>query len=103
MSAIQGNHQFVDAQLVQSVHTDYFWSNDFIHVLNSFQNAFAQVAVFVFVTKLYSFVSASGSAGRNDSAAFSAGFQININLYCRVTTGVEDFASVHIRNNSHVS
>ncbi|MNT82243.1 hypothetical protein D3C72_2219470 [compost metagenome] len=87
--------------MVKSVHTDYFWSDDFVYVLNSFQNAFAHVTGFVAVTKLYSFMSASGSAGRNDSAAFSAGFQVNVNLYSRVTAGVQYLASIYIRNNSH--
>ncbi|MNE33323.1 hypothetical protein D3C80_1269850 [compost metagenome] len=102
-SSVQSDHQLVDAHLVKSVHTDYFWSDKFVYVLNSLQNAFAQVTGFVTIAKLYSFMSASGSAGRNDSAAFSAGFQVNVNLYSRVTAGVKDFACVYIRNNCHVS
>ncbi|MNJ65858.1 hypothetical protein D3C77_618970 [compost metagenome] len=87
--------------MIQGIHADHFWSDNFVYVLNSFQYPFTEVTRFVFVTQLNSFVSACGSAGRNDSTANCAGLQIYFNFYRRVTAGVQDFASVHVRNNSH--
>ncbi|MNV57135.1 hypothetical protein D3C71_1494510 [compost metagenome] len=99
--SVQGDHSLVDAQLVKSVHADYFRSDDLVNVLNGSQYAFAQVAGFVVVAELNGFVSACGSAGRNDGAAFSAGFQVYVNFYSRVAAGVQYLASIYIRNNSH--
>ncbi|MNW48530.1 hypothetical protein D3C74_258980 [compost metagenome] len=99
--AVQFDHHFVDANLVQRVHANHFRSDGFVHVLHGVQYAFAQVTGFVVVAKLYSFMRAGGSTGRNDGTAHCAGFEINFNFNGRVAAGVKDFASVYVRNNRH--
>ncbi|MNE53329.1 hypothetical protein D3C80_1480510 [compost metagenome] len=101
-SSVQSDHQFIDAELVKSVHTDYFWSDQFIYVLNSFEYTFTKVTGFVAIAKLNSFMRTSGCTRRNDCASDCAGLKIYFNFYCRVTTRVKDFACVYVRNNSHL-
>ncbi|MNM88578.1 hypothetical protein D3C81_1007990 [compost metagenome] len=59
-SSVQSDHQFIDAELVKSVHTDHFWSDKFIYVFNSFQYTFTEVTGFVAITKFNSFMRTSG-------------------------------------------
>ncbi|MNC50225.1 hypothetical protein D3C75_994540 [compost metagenome] len=88
MSTIQSDHRFIDTKLVKSVHTNHFWSDFFIYVLNSFKYTFTYVTVFVFVTKLNSFMRTSGSTRWYDCASKCAGLQIYFNFYSWITARV---------------
>lgn len=99
--AVELDHFVVDFDLVKRIVSDDFRSDNGIDVLYRFQNAFAQVTAFVSVTKLNRFVRACGSAGWNDSMAFSAGFQLNFDFDSRIAAGVEDFARVYVSNDRH--
>jgi hypothetical protein len=64
LGAVEFDHGAVDIHLIQGGQTDDRIGDDGVDVFDGLENAFAQVTVFVSVTKLDSFVDAGGGAGR---------------------------------------
>ena len=67
LGTVEFNHSLIYAHLVEYVHTDNSGSNLVIYVSNGFQNAFAEVATFVAITKFESLVLTGRSTAGNSS------------------------------------
>ena len=85
-SAVQVDHQGVQATLVSSVETDQGFTDRTIDVGNGLQNAFAHVTGLVAVTKFQSFAGASGGTGWGAGTADMTAFQDHISFNSWVTT-----------------
>ncbi len=93
---VQFDHGFVDGALLRGIHADDFRSNHLVHVVNSFQDTLAAIALFVAVAELKSLVFTGGSAGRNGSNTNKTGIQGNFNFDGRISAGIQDFSTENL-------
>ncbi len=84
VGAVEGEHGFVDCDLVESAHAYESLCDGAVYVGNGFLYAFAHVAVLVAVAEFEGFVNAGRSSGGNGSTAFCAGFEDYVYFYCGV-------------------
>ena len=73
-------------------------SDNGVHIFNSLQGTFTQIAVLVTVTELESLILTSGSTRGNGSAAHYTIFQHYVYLNGGVATRVEDFSCMNFLN-----
>ena len=76
-------------------------SDNFVDVVDSLENAFAEITAFIAVTEFESFIFAGGCAGRNSCATNSTAFENDINFNRRVAAGVYDFTTDNFRDFCH--
>mmetsp|Transcript_59688 Transcript_59688/g.140563 ORF Transcript_59688/g.140563 Transcript_59688/m.140563 type:complete len:374 (-) Transcript_59688:7-1128(-) len=89
--AVELDHLVVDGLLLNRVHAGERRADDRLHVLDSLENALAEVALVIAIPELAGLVDASGGTGRH-SAAEGADIGGEVDLDGGVTTGVDDLA-----------
>ena len=99
--AVQSDHRFVDAYLVEHVAADEFRSDLFVYVGNGFQDTFAHVFALVAVAKFDSLVFTGGCSRGNDGAAHGAVFGVHFHFDGRVAPRVEDLSGMDFCDQAH--
>ena len=95
--AVQFQHQVIDCNLIQSVHTDDFVSDDVVYVVNCILYACAVVSVTA-VTQFYSFESTCGSTAGNSCTTDNAVVNNNFYFNCRIASGIQNLSCINICN-----
>ena len=85
-SAIESDHLVVEGALIEHTITLECGSDDGVDILNSLQNAFAQVAVLVAIAEFKSLVLTCRSTRWHSCTTENTIFQNHIYFNCRVTT-----------------
>jgi hypothetical protein len=81
---------------IASIETDQFGSDDVVNIVNGLEDALAEVASFVTITKLYSFVLTCTSARWDGCAADDAGLEFDVDFNSRIATRINNFASADV-------
>ena len=97
-SSVEGQHLVVKSTLIENAVTFEGWSDNGVHIFNSFQGTLTQIAVLVTVAELESLILTSGSTRGNGSAAHYTIFQHYVYLNGGVATRVEDFSCMNFLN-----
>ncbi len=98
---VELDHGGVDLALVGGVEADDLLGDRLVDVLDSLQDALAQVARLVAVAQLDGLELAGGSAGRDRSAALCVIVEKDLDLNGGVAARVEDLASVNDVDECH--
>lgn len=97
-SAVESDHSLVYCNLIKCAHTFESLSDRTVHVSYGFLYAFAHVAALVAVTKLKSLVYACRCSGGNSCTTECTAFEIYVNFYCRIATGIKHLATDNLFN-----
>ena len=91
--AVELDHLVIESTLIEDAIADERGSNDLIDVRNSFERAFAEVATFVAVAELESFILAGGCAGRNGCATDHAALENDIDFDSRIAARIKNLTT----------
>ena len=54
--SVKFDHFLINTSLIGNIHSVYFFGNDIIYIMNSFQDSFSKVAAFITISELKSFI-----------------------------------------------
>ena len=101
-SSIKFNHLVVKRTLIKYAVAFKCRCNDFVHVLNSLQNAFAKIASFVAVAKFQRLIFASRCAWRYCRTSNNSTLKHYINFNCRIAARINNFTTDNFLNFWHL-
>ena len=100
--AVRGDQGGVDRTLIKGVHTDHGVRALLVHMVDGLGNALAQIAIAIAIAQLNSLKSTGGSAGGHHRTAKGAIIEHNFHLNGGIAARVQDLATVHIENLTHI-
>ncbi len=99
--AVELDHSLVDFDLVHGIHANQLVGQDFIHVCNRFQHAFAEEMRLIVVAELARFVLTGAGAAGHGGGADRVVVERDIDFNGRVAAAIEDLPSVDINDHAH--
>src|SRR4030095_13220269 len=95
---IEGDHCLVKADLVESVHADHFFRDDFVHIRDSFGDTATEEPLFHSVPQLPRFMFASARATWDDGAADSAALEPDHGFNSRIAARIDYLPAMDLDN-----
>ncbi|MNL42325.1 hypothetical protein D3C87_1647760 [compost metagenome] len=86
--AIKFTQNFIDINLLSNLQTKKFRSDFLANIVDCFENTFTKVTVFIAITKLVSFMSASRSSRWNSCTTFIAIRRCDFNFNSWIATAI---------------
>ena len=99
--SVQSDHHFIDASLIGRFHTNQMKGNFLIYIFNGLQYAFAIITGCISISEFCCFKHTGGCAGWYIRSGKCPIFQYQIYFYCRISSGIQNFSCMYVRNKCH--